>query len=333
MAQIDELRFVVRVARMYYERGIRQPEIAKQLGFSQATVSRLLAQAKEEGIVRLSIAIPQGVYSELEEQLVQKYGLCDALIVDTVSEDDERLVNKDIGVAAAFYLESAVKPNETIGIASWSSTLLAVVDSMHPIQKKMGIRVVQIMGGVGNPSAEVHANRMTSQLADLLKGTAVFLPAPGIVGSEAARKVICDDVYVRKTMDLFDCIDTVLVGIGVVEPSKLLADSGNVFSISELELLRKNGAVSNLLLRHLNGNGQLVNTPLDKRVIAMSLEQLRNVKRSIGVAGGKRKYDGILAVLKGKWINMLITDQFTASRLINEPLNSFENNCSEKQKV
>src|SRR3990172_5683505 len=208
MARIDELRFTVRFAQMYYEQGIRQPDIAKQLGFSQATVSRLLTQAKEEGIVRISVAVPHGIYTELEELLIQHYGLHDAIVVDTIQEDDERRIQRDIGTAAAYYLESAVKSNEIIGIASWSSVLLALVDALRPLQNKTSIRVIQIMGGIGNPSAEVHANRLTSQMADLLKGTAVFLPAPGIVGSEAARKVICDDVYVRETMQFFDNIDT-----------------------------------------------------------------------------------------------------------------------------
>jgi DNA-binding transcriptional regulator LsrR (DeoR family) len=318
MARIDELRFVVRVARMYYERGIRQPDIAKQLGFSQATVSRLLSRAKEEGIIRISVAIPPGVYLELEEQLILRYGLRDAIVVDTIREDDEQLIQRDIGTAAACYLESAVKPNEIIGISSWSSVLLAIVDALHPLPNKMGIRVVQLMGGIGNPSAERHATRLTSQLADLLKGSAVFLPAPGIVGSEAARKVICDDIYVRETRQLFKQIDTALVGIGALEPSKLLAESGNIFSMAELEILRQNGAVGDILLHFYDSKGHLVVTPLDKRVITMDLEQLCKVRRSIGVAGGKRKYAGILGALRGRWINTLITDQFTATRLVNE---------------
>lgn len=318
MARVDELRFVVRVARMYYEGGIRQPLIAKQLGFSQATVSRLLARAKDEGIIRISVTAPKGVYSELEEQLIHRYGLRDAIVVDTIREDDEQIIQRDIGAAAAYYLESAAKPNEIIGFSSWSSTILALMDAMHPLSKKSGIRVVQIMGGIGNPSAEVYATRLTSQLADLLKGSAVFLPAPGIVGSEAARNVICEDVYVRETLELFNHIDTALVGIGALEPSKLLAESGNIFSISELETLRQCGAVGDTLLHFYDANGQLVSTPLDKRVITMSLEQLSKVRRSIGIAGGSRKYASILGALRGRWINMLITDQFTANRLVKE---------------
>lgn len=318
MARIDELRFTVRVAQMYYEQGIRQPDIAKQLGFSQATVSRLLTQAKGEGIVRISVAVPHGIYTELEELLIQRYGLHDAIVVDTIQDDDERRIQRDIGTAAAYYLESAVKSNEVIGIASWSSVLLALVDALRPLQNKTSIRVIQIMGGIGNPSAEVHANRLTSQMADLLKGTAVFLPAPGIVGSEAARKVICDDVYVRETMQLFDKIDTALVGIGGMEPSKLIAESGNIFSYDELKMLTQNGAVGDILLHFYDSKGKRVVTPLDNRVVTMGLEQLRKVRRSIGVAGGKRKYEGILGALNGEWINTLITDQFTANRLVNE---------------
>lgn len=319
MAKIDELRFAVRVSQMYYEQGIRQPEIAKRMGLSQATVSRLLAQARDAGIIRISVSVPPGIYSELEEELIQHYGLRDAIVVDTIEEDDEPLVRRDIGNAAAYYLESSVKPNEIIGIASWSSALLALVDSMRPVQNKTGIRVVQLMGGMGNRSAEVHANRLTSQLADLLKGTATFLPAPGIVGSEAARKLFCEDVYVRETLQLFDKIDTALVGIGTLEPSRLLAESGNIFSMEEMKILRKNGAVGDILLHFFNAEGQPVDTPLDNRVITMGLDKLRKARRSIGVAGGKRKYASILGALRGRWINTLITDQYTASRLVKEP--------------
>lgn len=319
MTRIDELRMVVKVARMYYQRGIRQPDIAEQLGISQSTVSRLLNRAKEEEIIRITVTTPQGVYSDLEEQLIQKYSLHDAIVIDTIRDDDERLIQRDIGSSAAYYLESSIKPNEIIGISSWSSTLLNMVDAMHPLQSKSGVRVVQILGGVGNPSAEVHATQLTRRLADSIKGTANFLPAPGVVGSEAARDVICNDIYVQETLNLFDQIDTALVGIGVLEPSKLLAESGNVFSLEEIQILREAGAVGDILLHFYDIHGKQIVTALDKRVISMSLEQLKKLPHSIGIAGGRRKYAGILGALRGRYINILITDQFTANRLVEEP--------------
>jgi len=316
MSRFDELRLIVRVTRMYYEQGLRQPAIADKLGISQATVSRLLNRSKDEGIIRYSISIPQGVYSRLEEELIQKYGLRDAIVVDVSEDDDERQVEREIGAAAAYYLESVLRQNEVIGISSWSATLLALVDAMQAETKKSGIKVIQILGGIGNPSAEVHANRLTGRLADLVRGTPVYLPAPGIVGSEAALKVILEDKFVKEAILKFDTVSTALVGIGALEPSKLLAQSGNVFSASELELLRKSGAVGDVLLRFFDAFGKPLKTPLDNRVISMSLDQLRKVDRSIGVAGGQRKYAAILGALRGGLINILITDHFSAARLI-----------------
>ncbi|HHY57095.1 MAG TPA: sugar-binding transcriptional regulator [Chloroflexi bacterium] len=316
MAQLDELRLIVRVARMYYEWDVKQAAIAKQLGLSQSTVSRLLQQAKEQGIIRISVSVPQGIYTDLEEELVRRYRLRDAIVVDCGGDGDERFIERQIGAAAAYYLESALRPNEIVGISSWSSTLLALVDAMHPAPRKGDVRVVQILGGVGSPSAEAHAGRLTSRLADLLGGTAIFLPAPGIVGSAAAREAITADQFVRDAMALFEQVTTALVGIGALEPSKLLADSGNRFSMEELEQLRSAGAVGDVLLRFFDAQGAPVVTPLNQRVISMELEQLRMVERSIGVAGGKRKHQAILGALRGGWVNVLVTDHMTAQWLL-----------------
>ena len=96
---------------------------------------------------------------------------------------------------------------------------------------------MQILGGVGNPGAEVHATQLTRRLANLVSGTATLLPAPGAVGSADARRVMLKDRYVQEATALFKSVTVALVGIGAVEPSKLLAASGNVFSPQELKSL------------------------------------------------------------------------------------------------
>lgn len=319
MSQLDEQRLMARVARMYYEKDMRQSDIAKQLGLSQATISRLFNRAKEEGIVRITVNVPQGVFSEMEEQIVDKFKLQDAIIVDC-TDDEEQLIQRDIGAAAAYYVETTLKPAEVIGLSSWSATLLAMVDAMHQTPRKADIRVVQILGGVGNPAAEIHATRLTSRFARLVHGTATFLPAPGIVGSEGALKVLLADPYVKEAVDLFDNVTLALVGIGTVEPSNLLADSGNIFAMEQLDSLRKKGAVGDIVLRFFDASGQSVRTELDNRVVSMTLPQLRKVSRSVGVAGGKRKFSAILGALRGGYISVLITDCFTAKRLISVSL-------------
>lgn len=317
MPHIDELRLIARVARMYYEWDMRQSEIANQLDLSQATVSRLLNRSKEEGIIRISVNLPDGVYTELEETLVKKYGLRDAIVVDSL-DDDEKLIQRDLGTAAAFYLESAIRPNEIIGISSWSATLLALVDALHPLPKKPGVKVVQILGGVGNPAVAAHASRLTSRMAQLVNGDAVYLPVAGILATEAARDVLMADEVTLQAVRLFDQVTTALVGIGALDPSPLLAQSGNIFSPQELNLLREKNAVGDILVRFFNIHGEPVETGLERRVISMNLDQLSKVNRAVGVAGGLRKYAGILGALRGHWINILVTDHFTAERLAKE---------------
>jgi DNA-binding transcriptional regulator LsrR (DeoR family) len=316
VARTDELRLMAKVARLYYERGVRQADIADQLDLSQATVSRLLKRAQEEQIVRITVSVPHGAYTELEEELQAAYGLKDVIVVDTVADDEQIL--RDLGAAAAFYVENTLKPGEVIGISSWSATLLAMVDAMHPLPRSVSAQVIQILGGVGNPAAEAHAAHLTRRMATLTRGDAFFLAAPGIAGSAETARIYLDDPFVRATVDRFEQVTLALVGIGAVEPSKLLASSGNSFSADELGLLRERGAVGDVCLRFFDQHGQPVQTPLNERVIGMRLAQLQQAARSVGIAGGARKLPAIRGALAGRWINVLITDRRTAGTLVAE---------------
>ena len=256
MAQIDELRLIARVARMYYEWQMRQSEIAQQLGLSQATVSRLLDRAQKEGVIRISVNIPEGIHTRLEEALIQQYDLRDAIVVDSMSYDDEKVIQKEVGSAAAYYLENVIRQNEVIGLSSWSATLIALVDAMQPVARRSNIQVVQILGGVGMVSAQGQASYLASRFARLVNGKTVFLPVPAVVGSEAALQVLLDDENVRSVFDLFPKVSTALVGIGAIEPSNMLAASGNIFTEAELAALREDGAVGDILLHFYDRHGR-----------------------------------------------------------------------------
>jgi DNA-binding transcriptional regulator LsrR (DeoR family) len=188
---------------------------------------------------------------------------------------------------------------------------------MHAVPHVKQVKVVQILGGVGNPAAETYATRLVSRLAQLVHGETVFLPTPGVLGSEGTRNALLEDPFIQESMRFFDQISLGLVGIGEVKPSSLLSTSGNIFTADELAGLRQNGAVGDILLRFFDQDGQPINSSLNERVVGMHLDQLKQVRRSIGIAGGKRKVDAIRGALRGKLINRLITDQFTAQRLIN----------------
>jgi DNA-binding transcriptional regulator LsrR (DeoR family) len=310
-----DLRLMTRIARLYHEEGLNQTEVARRLGITQVAVSRLLKKAEEHGIVRTTVVTPPGAFADLEGLLEEKFGLSQAIVGDASRDSEESVLNA-IGSAAAQFLESTLKAGEVIGISSWSASLLSMVEHMHPLRRAEGCLVVQILGGVGNPSAEQHANRLAIRLARFVHGDTRFLPAPGVVGSASAAKVLAQDPYVRETVALFEKVTLALVGVGSIEPSALVASSGNTFSRGELEDLQKNGAVGDICLRFFDDDGCEVRGALDGRVIGLDLESLRRVPRSVALCGGKRKYSAILGALRGKWVNTLITDQHTAQRLI-----------------
>jgi DNA-binding transcriptional regulator LsrR (DeoR family) len=312
---VPDLRLMTRVARLYHEEGLTQTEVAQRLGITQVAVSRLLKKAEEHGIVRTTVVAPPGTFADLESLLEERFGLNQAIVGDATRDVEEAVLNA-IGSAAAHFLESTLKAGEVIGISSWSASLLAMVEHMRPVRKAENCLVVQVLGGVGNPSAEQHANRLAIRLARLVHGDARFLPAPGVVGSASAAKVLLQDPYVSETVALFEKVTLALVGVGALEPSALVASSGNTFSREELETLQKDGAVGDICFRFYNANGCEVKGAFNGRVIGIGLETLRRVPRSVALCGGKRKFPAILAALRGRWINTVITDQYTAQRLV-----------------
>jgi DNA-binding transcriptional regulator LsrR (DeoR family) len=311
----EQLRLMTKVARLYHEHDVRQPEIARRLHVSQARVSRLLKQAEQEGIVRTSVVVPEGVLTAVEDELEAAYGLREAVVVDCLDATDDG-VTYDLGVATGAYLELTLTGGDIVGISSWSSTLLAAVDSMRPLSRRAADRVVQLMGGIGDPAAETHAAHLTQRFSELTGARPTFLVAPGIASSSEVRKVLLQERYVQEAMAAMDELTLALVGIGSLEPSPLLQRSGNIFSDEEREQLGAQGAVGDICLRLFDIDGRPIESQVNERVIAVSLEQLARVDRLIGVAGGPRKHEAIRAALRGRLVNVLITDRVTAERLL-----------------
>lgn len=317
MARLHELRMIARVAQMYYVEGQRQAAIAEHLRISQATVSRMLKKAQEEEIVRTTVVAPSGTYAELEAALRQQFNLSEAIVVEC-TEDRDRAIMSRIGEAAAHFVEATLQPGEIIGVSSWSETILRMVDNIHPMKTGKARYVVQTLGGMGDPTVQTHANQLTTRLAKLTGAEAHLLSAPGVAQSREAKLVLLGDTYVRSTMDLFGKISLAIVGIGAMEPSSMLSRSGNVFSSRELADVTEAGGVGDISLRFFDSDGKTVKTPLDDRVIGMTLEELAKVDRVMALAGGQAKTEAIRGALRTGVIDLLITDKFTAERLIGQ---------------
>ncbi|WP_231391761.1 sugar-binding transcriptional regulator [Arthrobacter sp. 35W] len=301
---------------MYHERGIRQADIATALNISQAKVSRLLKRAAAQGIVRTTVMVSPGLYSDLEEQLEAKFGLLEAVVVDIENDDDELAVHSALGAAAGSYLEATLGGGDRIGISSWSQTLLALVDRMRPFTVGGAAEVVQLLGGIGTPEVQNQAQRLAGEFARMLGAKPVYVPAPGVVADRATRDSLLQDVALTEVTRRWSELTMAVVGIGSIEPSDLLAESGNAFSPQDLERLLAAGAVGDICHHVFTADGTSVTGDLASRTISIPVENFLSIPRRMGVAGGRRKREPIRGALAGGWVNVLVTDIHTAEALV-----------------
>lgn len=304
---------MAKVARMYYIQEFNQQAITEKLQLHQSTISRMLKKARTMNLVRFSISTPPGTFADLEDQLTSRFDLKDAVVVDCPAEGEAMV--RDLGAALAYFLETTLNPGKIVGISSWSRSLFAMVDSLHPGDYCADGKVVQILGGVGNVGSEFHAIHLAQRLAASIGATPVLLQSPAVVGSPEARRVLSRDAAVQEASALFDKLDIALVGIGSMEPSRMLAVSGNIFSRKERAELQRIGAVGDICFRFFDAEGEPIKSSLMKRVIGIDLVKLRACKRVVGVAGGVPKVQAILGALRGGLIDVIITDQRTAQAL------------------
>lgn len=314
LLQNDRLQLIVKVARLYHEGGLRQPEIATRLNMSQSRVSRLLKEATQVGVVRTVVVDPPGSFTEVEERVRDTYGLRDVVV--TGVDDDESGLLSALGAAGARYLESTMLPTDRVGLSSWSTSLLAVVDAMSPRTTRSAKSIVQLLGGVGDPRAQVSATRLAERLAQVTGGEVNYFPAPGVVSSPQVRDSLMADPHIAAVRDSWAHLTMALVGIGNVQPSPLLVSSGNTLSATDLAGLSAQGAVGDVCLNFYDAAGQQVDNDLHDRTLGIDAATLKKIPRRIGVAGGHSKFAAIRGALLGGWCDVLITDVNTARALI-----------------
>jgi DNA-binding transcriptional regulator LsrR (DeoR family) len=293
MPHLDEVRLMTKVARMYYDQGLRQKEITERLSIHQSTVSRLLQRARQAGVVRITVSTPSGIFSEIEDALERTFGLKEAIVIESRSSE-EHLV-QDLGTAAAFFLQTTVKPGDMIGISSWSRALFAMVDSMHSSDCARGGKVVQILGGFGIAGTQYQATHLAQRLAERIGATPALLQAPALVGTAEARRVLMRDSSVSAVADMFPKLN---------------------LSAKEREALRQAGAVGDICFRFFDRSGKALRSPLNNRVVGIDLATLEHIDRVVGIAGGPDKRIAIHAALLARRVNVLITDFDTAKSFL-----------------
>jgi DNA-binding transcriptional regulator LsrR (DeoR family) len=190
-----------------------------------------------------------------------------------------------------------------------------MVDAMHP-KPIDDVHVVQALGGVGPPEAKAHATDISRRLSGLFESRLTLLPAPGIVDSIEAKEVLLSDWRVKSALDLFPELNILMMGIGAIHTNPILDKDNREISSHLYEQIIGSEAVGDVALHFFDINGDEIDSELKDLVIGISIEELKQIDTVVGIAAGDEKMESIQGALNGGVIDLLITDNYTAERLV-----------------
>lgn len=300
------------VATLYYRDRLDQVSIARRVGVSRSTVSRLLSDALETGVVEIRIRQPLPLVDDLGRALARRFHLRDAQVLDLRGRPDGAL--ERVGRLAGRYLDSILADGDVLAI-SWGTGVHAVAAGLER-GKSRGVEVVQMLGGAGSHDAEVDGAQLALRMADIFGGRCRYLSAPLVVDDEQVATALLRQRGVRETLAAAAHADVALVGIGALVPERSALLRAGYLTLEGLANLRSLGAVGDVCGHHFDMDGAMVDTELSRRVVAIDPASLRAIPRVIGVASGVAKAEALVGALRARLVNILVTDDATARAVL-----------------
>lgn len=309
----EKFDIIIEAARLYYQLDYSQQDIAQKLGISRPTVSRFLKQAKEKGIVEIKINDPTENGEKLAIKLKEKYHLSEVIVVSAPLFECQ-IIKKYVGEKAAEYLTETIKEKDVIA-TSWGTTIYEVAKSLKPKLIK-DVTVVQLNGGVSHSETKTYASEIIHLFGEAFNTQTLVLPLPAIVDHVVVRQAIEADRHICKILEEGHNANIAIFSIGTPAEEAVLLKA-EYLSKEDIEILQSK-AVGEICSRFFDSKGKICHVALNDRTIGIELEDLRGKEKSILVAGGPSKVEAIYGALMGNYANVLITDNFTASALLDK---------------
>ena len=292
---------------MYYMDDLSQQEIADMLDISRPTISRALAEARDKGIIEITVNSPVSRNYDLEKKLLNRYNLEEAIVIPVFSTQEESITKK-LGEAGANYFYENIKDGMIIGL-SIGKTLneMAKALSDQNLNKRFKYSVVPIVGGTGYIEPQFHSNEICRKVAEAYGGVSYPIYAPAIAENEDNKKAFMKDLLVKRVFEKTLEADIIFVGTGNVNSSTLVR-IGNIKK-EEAENLKKKGIVGDIGSWFFDENGKFPDVDINKRIVGVSFDKLRRKSKIVLIAGTEKKENVIKSALKGNWVDVLITDE------------------------
>jgi DNA-binding transcriptional regulator LsrR (DeoR family) len=305
-------QLLVRAAWLSYVGGMTQAQIAKRLGLNRIRVNRMLAQARDQGVVQIRINSRITNCVALEERLRERYDLAEVIVVPTPPHRD--LIPQTIAAAAGPVLSERIHNGMSIGIG-WGRTLRLSVKSVA-VRPVSGLNVVSLLGTLTGGTV-LNAYETASRFADLFDARCHYFAAPIFADTEETRDLFLRERILREALDQANKVDIAFVSVGPVGRETTNFQLG-VIDEGDLSSLAKAGAVGDLCAHFIDANGELVDHPLNRRVIALPPKALRDIKTVILASGGMDKVAVLRAALRLGVVNVLVTDEKAAEGILTE---------------
>lgn len=302
-----EAVLTARVARRYYLEDRSKTEIADALGISRFRVARLLEIARRDGIVKIEITSPGGIDAELTERLQQTFGLDHAIVMD-VPEDDPAALRRVLGHVLGDVLHEVVTDQDVLGLA-WARSL----EGLSDLRRLAPCPVVQLTGAMPGPDGSDIIG-LVRRVAHSSGGTPHVFYAPLVAPDTASARVVRRQPDVSRAIDLTSRVSVAVVGVGAWEPTlSTIYDSVEPDLRDRARALGTIGEISGALI---DAHGREVRSPLSRRIIGLTVEQLVAIKVVLAVAYGTGKATVVATALRSGLINGLVTHQRLARALL-----------------
>jgi DNA-binding transcriptional regulator LsrR (DeoR family) len=298
-----EEALLVKVAWLYYIGECTQQQIGEYLGIPRLRVNRLLDRARKTGIIQFSIRSGDQSRMEIEQGLIDQFHLKDAFVVPTPA--DEKNINDFVAQAAAMYINERIDKSSYINMG-YGDTTSRILNHLSNITE-FPVNVVSLTGGVNYYLPNTCSNIFNARL--------YLTPAPLLMRNAELVRSIEQEPGVAQIFNMASLAQMSIVGIGGMDEDATIVTNG-MLTHNDFLLLSMKGAVGDILCHFIDCNGQPVPSDIEGRLISTPLETLKKLTNTIGVAAGPVKTGAILAALRGGYLDILITDEETASSVL-----------------
>ena len=312
--ETDRRQLLAQVASWYYVDGDSLATIASRLERSVSRASRLLQEARDENLVEIRIRFPLDTDSALARSLESEFSVTRATVFKGAVDNTSDIAMDRFGARAANVLEPLITQGQTIAVG-WGIHVHAVINAIGPRQLDEGV-VVQACGAVGASDTSVDGARLVHMLADKLGMQPRSLHSPLILDNASVANALRTSPSIKDTLKVAQSAKLALIGLGSLDVTRSGMHKAGFVTRKELQTLKKQGSVGDLGGFHLTADGAPLKQPFNDRVIGLTPAQLMRMPNVIVVATGVEKTDIMRAALKGRYIDHLITDQASATALL-----------------